>query len=79
LLSKPNQLRVMDVTASLAPQDLLRQQTLPPDRQQSFRVEIFGMQRPEAHGNLFLPQPLDPRQAMGTAPLVQRYADGLGV
>jgi hypothetical protein len=49
LPGKAEELRMMFVAARRAAQNLLRQQRFPPERDQSARVEIFRMQRPQSH------------------------------
>ncbi|MEO5334995.1 MAG: hypothetical protein H7839_23525 [Magnetococcus sp. YQC-5] len=44
------QLRMMAVAPGLPTQDRLRQQRLAPDGNQSFGVQVLGMQGPESHG-----------------------------
>jgi hypothetical protein len=43
------ELRMMPVTARFIAQDFLRQQRLAPERDQTFGIEIFWVQCPEAH------------------------------
>jgi hypothetical protein len=47
---KPDELRVMPVAFGFAAQDLLRQQRLPPERDESLGVEVFRVQGPKPHG-----------------------------
>ena len=46
---KAVELRVLPVAARAALQNPLREQRLPPQRDQPARVEMFGMKGPEAH------------------------------
>ena len=60
---KAEKLRMMFVTARRAAKNLLRQQRLAPERDQSARVEIFRVERPESHGKI---NPAN--RAIGVAP-----------
>ena len=46
---KPYELRMMAVAFGFAAQDFLREQRLPPKRDQSFGIEIFRVQGPKSH------------------------------
>ena len=46
-------MRVVDIAARLSPEDGLREQGFAPERHESPRVKIFGMERPESHVSVF--------------------------
>jgi len=49
MAAEPLELRMSGIPFRTAAQDFLREQRLPPQRNQSSGVKIPGMQRPEAH------------------------------
>ena len=52
-LPESPQLRVVDIAARLSPENGLREQGFAPERHESPRVKIFGMERPESHASVF--------------------------
>jgi len=46
---KPDELRMVPVAFGFAAQDLLRQQRLAPERDESLRIKIFRVQGPKSH------------------------------
>ena len=51
LCQKPQYLRVMAIPPGLTAQNGLRQQSLPPQCNQSLGIEVSGMERPKPHNN----------------------------
>jgi hypothetical protein len=47
--AKTDELRMMPVAPGFAAQNFLRQQRLAPERDESFGIEIFRMEGPQAH------------------------------
>jgi hypothetical protein len=59
---EPEELRMMAIALRLAAQDFLREQRFAPQRDQSFGIEIFWVQRPQAHREIS-PNFARPREA----------------